>query len=258
MDERDWPTPQAFPPFVGETALGGWKNTTMTHFLNEPQNVYIQLHKCQMKISQTSQTVLWMRRLALTLAGGALCVCARSQSVTLHIAPAVHVTWQTTTNKAYQVEVSTNLPGGWAPAGELIEGTGGGVDAYFETSAAREFLRVQEAAASGLSWLEGVWEGTTYQASSNAVPFTARISIANTNRTFGAIYSNNTFSCSAELDLLAYSDTLAHFYSRIGSGPCLDGLLIITRVNTTNAFYNWYHTDGPTVASSFGVLIKRR
>jgi hypothetical protein len=212
--------------------------------------------KARAIIMEAYQTVLWMRRLALTLAGGALCVCAFSQSVSLDIVPAVHVTWQTTTNKAYQVEISTNLPGGWAPIGELIEGTGSGVGAYFETTAAGQFFRVQEAAASGLSWLEGVWQATTYQASSNSVPFKARISITNANRTFGAIYSNNSFSCSAELDLLSYSDTVAGFYSRIRSGPCADGLLIVTRVNATNALYNWYHADGPTVASSFGVLTK--
>ena len=192
----------------------------------------------------------------MAFAGSALCACARSQNVTLNIVPAVHLTWQTTTNKAYQLEISTNVPGGWAPTSERVEGTGGGVGAYFEATAARQLFRVQETAASGINWLEGVWEGTTYQANSNSVPFTSRLSIANTNRSFGAIYSNNSFSCSAELDLLSYSDTLARFYSRVRSGPCVDGLLIITRINTTNVLYNWYLPNGPTVASSFAVLIK--
>ena len=65
-----------------------------------------------------------MKRMALTVTGGALCFCARSQDLTLSIAPAVHVTWPTTTNKAYQVEMSTNLSLNWAPIGERIEGTG--------------------------------------------------------------------------------------------------------------------------------------
>ena len=199
-----------------------------------------------------------MKRMALTVTGSALCFCARSQDLTLSIAPAVHVTWPTTTNKAYQVEMATNLSLNWAPIGGSIEGTGGRVGAYFEAGAAAQFFKVQETAASGLSWLEGIWQGDTYQASSNSVPFTTRVSISNANRAFSAIYSNNLFSCSASLQLLSYSEGEARFYSGIQSGPCVDGTLVVTRVNPTNVLYNWYHPQGPTVASSFAVLNKRK
>src|SRR2546426_6364054 len=64
-------------------------------------------------------------RLALTITIGALCLCARSQNVTLSIAPAVQLTWPTTTNKAYQVQTSAEVSGNYVPAGQLIEGTGG-------------------------------------------------------------------------------------------------------------------------------------
>ena len=47
---------------------------------------------------------------------------ASSQEITLSIAPAVHVTWPTTSNEAYQVEVSTNLPGNWTPIGDQLPG----------------------------------------------------------------------------------------------------------------------------------------
>jgi hypothetical protein len=198
-----------------------------------------------------------MKPLALTVASGAFCLCGLSQEVTLSIAPAVHVTWPSTTNKAYQVETSTNLPGNWARTGELIEGTGGEVGAYFQTTAASRFFKVQETAASGIMWLEGVWQGDTYQASSNSVPFTTQISVTNSSRAFGANHFNSLFACGSNLELLSYSDTQARFYSSIQSGPCLDGTIVVTRVNPTNVVYNWYHPDGPTVASSFGVLSKR-
>src|SRR5436309_1788199 len=186
-------------------------------------------------------------RLALTITIGALCLCARSQNVTLSIAPAVQVTWPTTTNKAYQVETSADVSGNYVPAGQLIEGTGGMVGAFFGATTPAQFFRVQETNASGINWLEGVWQGTTYQASSNVVPFMTLISITN---------SNSTFSCSAIFDLLSYSDSQASFHTRIQSGGCADGVIVVTAVNSTNAFYNWYYTAGPTVASSFAVLSK--
>ncbi len=206
---------------------------------------------------KTRQTILWTNQLALTVTTGALCVCARSQDITLSVAPAVHVRWSTMTNKAYQVEVSTNVSGDWIPTGQLIEGTGAGVGAYFDAIGPEQFFKVQQTSACGMNWLEGVWQGETYQSSSNSVPFTARLSIANSSRTFGAIYSNNLFSCSADLVLLSYSDAQARFDTRILSGPCLNGTVIVTRVNTTNVLYDWYHSAGPTVASSFAVLTKR-
>jgi hypothetical protein len=199
-----------------------------------------------------------MKRLTLAVAGPAFCLGALSQDLTLSIEPAVHVTWPSTTNKAYQVEVSSNLAGNWAAAGPLVEGTGGRVGAYLDRTTITEFFRVQETAASGMSWLNGVWQGEVYQASSNSVPFTTVISIASSSRTFRATYSNNTFSCAANLDLLSYSDGEARFYSAIQSGPCLNGALIVTRVNATNVLYNWYSPNGPTVASSFAVLSKRQ
>src|SRR3989449_2016536 len=197
--------------------------------------------------------IQWM---ALIVAGGAFCFYARSQGITLNTAPAIHLTWMTATNKAYQVEVSTNVAGDWAPTGGLFEGTGGQVGAYYEATGPGNFFREQETAASGVSWLEGIWQGNTYQASANSVPFTSRISITNHNRSFSGIYSNNFVNCSGNLTLLSYTDTEARFYSSIQSGPCVNGLLVLTRVNTTNVLYNWYHPDGPTVACSFAVLSK--
>ena len=205
---------------------------------------------------KTGQIFPRTARLALTITIGALCLCARSQNVTLSIAPAVRVTWPSSTNKAYQVETSADVSGNYVPAGGLIEGTGGMVGAFFGATTPAQFFRVQETNASGINWLEGVWQGTTYQASSNVVPFLTLISITNSNRTFSGIYSNSTFSCSAILDLLSYSDSQASFHTRIQSGGCADGIIVVTPVNSTNAFYNWYYTAGPTVASSFAVLIK--
>jgi len=194
--------------------------------------------------------------MALIVASGALCCSGRSQDITLNTAPAVHVTWMTTTNKAYQVETSVNLGGVWSPTGGLYEGTGAEAGTYFDATGAGRFFRVEATAASGVTWLEGIWQGNTYQASSNSVPFMTRISITNTNRSFNGIYSNSFVNCSGNLDLLSYSDTQARFYSSIHSGPCVNGLLVLTRVNATNVLYNWYHPDGPTVACSFAVLTK--
>ena len=161
------------------------------------------------------------------------------------------VTWPTTTNKAYQVETSADVSGNYVPAGQLIEGTGGMVGAFFGATTPAQFFRVQETNASGINWLEGVWQGTTYQASSNVVPFMTLISITNSNRTFSGIYSNSTFSCSAIFDLLSYSDSQASFHTRIQSGGCADGVIVVTAVNSTNAFYNWYYFGSPW---SFGQL----
>src|SRR6266567_5965325 len=109
---------------------------------------------------KTGQIFPRTARLALTITIGALCLCARCQNLTLSIAPAVHVTWPTTTNKAYQVETSTNiLLRNWAPSGGRIEGTGDRVGAYFEAGTAAQFFKIQASAASGLNWLEGVWQG---------------------------------------------------------------------------------------------------
>src|SRR6266498_2537288 len=100
---------------------------------------------------KTRQTIRWTNHLALTVTTGALCVCARSQDITLSVAPAVHVTWLTTTNKSYQVEASTNISGNWIPTGQLIEGTGGSVGAYFETMTPKQFFKVQQTAACGMN-----------------------------------------------------------------------------------------------------------
>jgi|GEM_PF-6732465 hypothetical protein len=207
---------------------------------------------------KTPKSILLSQRLVLAVAGGALCLCARAQDITLSIAPAVHVSWATATNKAYQVEISTNVPGNWTSAGAWIEGTGGGVDAYFDSTAAKQFFRVHETAASSIGWLEGVWRGDTYQANSNSVPFTTRLSVANGSRTFSAVFSNSLAVCSATFDLLSYSDLQARFHSRIQSGPCADGMVILTRVNSTNLLYNWYFPESPTLASSFAILSKNQ
>jgi hypothetical protein len=204
----------------------------------------------------THQTTHWARPLALIVGLGTLWTAALSADVTLNIVPAVHVTWPTTTNKAYQVQASTSLTGNWVPIGELIEGNGGQVGAWFETDAARQFFKAQETTASGINWLEGTWQGDTYQANSNSVPFKTRMSIANASRTFSASYSNNLISCSANLGLLSFSDTQARFYSSVQSGGCAEGIVVVTRVNTTNLLYSWYYRDGPTLASSFAVLVK--
>ena len=204
---------------------------------------------------KTPETMLpWMPRLTLTIAGSALCLCASAQDITLSIAPAVHVSWATATNKAYQVEVTTNLPGNWIPLGAWIEGTGGGVGAFFDASVHSQIFRVREMAASSIDWLEGVWRGDTYSASSNSVTFTTHLSIANNNRGFGATFSNNLAHCTAALDLLTYSDVQARFHSRVQSGPCANGVVVVTRVNPTNLLYNWYFPEAPTLASSFAVL----
>lgn len=203
--------------------------------------------------------ILWMQRLALAISGCALCIVgARAQDITLSIAPAVHVSWATATNKAYQVQMSSNLPGNWNPVGAWIEGTGGGVGAWFDSSAAKQYFRVQEMTASSIGWLEGVWRGDTYSASSNSVTFTTQLSIANNNRGFSAIFSNSLAGCTATLDLLAYSDAQASFHSRILSGPCSSGVVIVTRINSTNVLYNWYFPETPAQASSFAVLSKNR
>src|SRR2546425_9333934 len=90
-------------------------------------------------------------RLALTITIGALCLCARSQNVTLSIAPAVQVTWTTTTNKAYQVETSADVSGNYVPAGGLIEGTGGMVGGFFGGANPAPFFRILGTKANGIN-----------------------------------------------------------------------------------------------------------
>jgi hypothetical protein len=205
---------------------------------------------------KTPKKILWVQRLALTLTGCAVCLGTHAQEITLSIAPAVHVTWATVTNKAYQVEMSTNITANWMPTGAWIEGTGGEAGAWFEALASSQYFRVEELAASSIGWLEGGWRGDTYSASSNSVPFTTQISAANNNRSFSATFSNSLAYCTATLDLLAYSDVQARFHSRIQSGPCANGVVIVTRLNPTNLVYNWYFPESPTLASAFAVLSK--
>ena len=198
----------------------------------------------------------WLQ-LAFTISSCALCLGASAQGITLSIKPAVHVSWATATNKAYQVEMSTNVPGNWNPVGPWIEGTGVGVDAWFDAPAARQFFRVQETAASNIGWLEGRWRGDTYSANSNSVTFTTQLSVNNSSRSFSATFSNSLGFCTATFDLLAYSDAQARFHSSIQSGPCANGVVVVTRVNSTNLLYNWYFPEEPALAS-FAVLSKNQ
>src|SRR5438552_1632644 len=113
-----------------------------------------------MKAMATSCTLKILALAALALH---FCVRAPSAEIAQSIVPAVDVTWPTTTNKAYQVLISTNLLGVWVPASSLIEGTGGQVGAFFTATNFQRFFKIQETNGSGVAWLEGVWQGVAYQ-----------------------------------------------------------------------------------------------
>src|SRR5262245_38675808 len=107
----------------------------------------------------TTRTIHWMNRLAVTITAGGFCICAHAADISVSIAQAGHLSGPTTPDKAYQVQVSTNLQGNWTATGKLIEGTGGNVGAFFTTTNGQRFFRIQETSASSLSWLDGTWTG---------------------------------------------------------------------------------------------------
>src|SRR5437773_1894944 len=128
------------------------------------------------------KTTTIIKLLVGTLAAALLSTTGGAADITLNVAPAVQVTWPTTTNHAYQVLDSTNLTGPYIATGQLIEGTGGNFGAFLTATNSQRFYRVLETPSSGITWLEGVWEGLAYQSVRNAATFTVHISITNSNR----------------------------------------------------------------------------
>ena len=207
-----------------------------------------------------TQSTLWMKRLAVTVTGGTFCICAYAADINLSIEPAVHIRWATTTNKAYQVEVSTNLPGNWTATGQLIEGTGAQVSTFLTATNGQQFFRVQETTASGLSWLHGTWNGPACQAGPGIplLSFMASAVADATNRVFtlaASSFSGGGGSCTWTLALLSYSDSEAQFHETPQSGSCFPGTVVFTRINPTNIAYHFFSTN--PAGTGGGLLIKQ-
>jgi len=204
----------------------------------------------------TTQTIQWMNRLAVTIATGGFCICAHAAEITGNIAQAVHLSWPTTTNRAYQVQVSTNLPSNWTPTGGLIEGTGGTLGAFFAATNGQRFFRIQETTASPLSWLDGTWTGQTFL-TPPLEEYTVQLVADATNRVFSTTLSFSSGPpCTSTLRLLSYSDTKAEFRESFASGSgCTDDTVVFTRLTSTTIAYTFFQT--PFLQTGAGLLTKQ-
>jgi hypothetical protein len=210
----------------------------------------------------TTQTIHWMNRLVVTITAGGCCICAHAADISVNISQAVHLSWPTTINRAYQVQVSTNLPvstnvpSNWTPTGKLIEGTGGTLNAFFPATNGQRFFRIQETTASPVSWLDGTWTGQAFGFQPPPAPTeeaTVELVVNTTNRVFRTTYNFGAPPlCTGTLRLLSYSDDRAEFQeSTVG---CSTGTVVLTRLNSTTIAYNFYSTDPGTGA---GLLTKQ-
>src|SRR6266487_1439407 len=206
----------------------------------------------------TTQTTHWMKRLAVTITARGFCICAHSADFEPSIAPAVHVCWPTTTNKAYQVQVSTNVAGNWTPIGQLIEGTGGRVGTFFDATNGERFFKIQETTASAIPWLHGTWQGPVCQTGPGLtlIGFTVGIFADTTNRVFTGTYTftNPDRTCVGNLSLLSASETQAQFNSAIVNGSCGNATFLLSRLNQTNVAFQFITPNAS--ATGGGLLTK--
>jgi hypothetical protein len=206
----------------------------------------------------TTQTLLWMNRLAVMITAGGFCICAHAADINASIAQAVHLSWPTTINRAYQVQVSTNLTN-WTPTGGLMEGTGGTLSAFFTLTNGQRFFRIQETTASGLAWLDGTWTGQAFGFQPPPAPTeeaTVELVIDATNRAFRTTYTFSTPPlCTGTLRLLSSSATKAEFQeSTVG---CSTGTVVLTRLNSTTIAYNFYAAHPTFPGTGAGLLTKQ-
>ena len=210
----------------------------------------------------TTQTIHWMNRLAVTITAGGFCICAHAADITVNIAPAVHLSWPTTTNRAYQVQVSTNLPistnlpSNWTSTGGLMEGTGGTLGVFLAATNGQRFFRIQETTASGLSWLDGTWTGQTFL-TPPLEEYTVDLVADATNRIFSTMLRFSSGPpCRATLRLSSYSDNKAEFRELFASGSgCTDDTVVFTRLTSTTIAYTFFQT--PSLQTGAGLLTKQ-
>jgi hypothetical protein len=208
----------------------------------------------------TTQKTLRMRRLAVTITAGGCCLCAHAADINLSIDRAVHLHWPTVAGRAYQVQVSTNLPASpnlpsnWTPAGGLMEGTGGTLDAFFAATNGQRFFRIQETTASPVSWLDGTWTGRAFS-TPGLEEATVELVVNATDRVFRTTYTfNSPPPCTGTLRLVSYSDTKAEFQeSTVG---CTTGTVVLVRLNSTTIAYTFY-AFGPFPETGSGRLTKQ-
>lgn len=191
----------------------------------------------------------------MVLATAGFCSAADGGDITLTIEPAVHLNWQTTTNKAYEVQISTNVTGPYIGTGQLIDGRGLGVGAFFTSTSPQEFFRVQQTTSSGLAWLDGIWEGDTTQAYYG--DFTTRISIGNSVGSFSGYYTNAGFHCGTTLALQQSSDTQARFFESSDCPCCVQTVVTLTRIDAIHIEYLAYLASDQTQDVVFGTLTKK-
>lgn len=184
-----------------------------------------------------------------------LSLAIQVQAPALTIVPAVHLSWPTATNKAYQIQISTNLPGNWTPTGELIEGTGGTLGAYFTATNGQRLFRIQETTASDLSWLDGTWAGSACL-TPPLEEYSFQLVADTTNRVFRTTLSFSSGPpCTGTLRLLSSSSGKAEFHeSVIGSG-CADDTVVFTRLNSRTIAYTFVQTNPPQTGS--GILTRQ-
>lgn len=200
----------------------------------------------------------WMTRLALTIAAGGFGIrAAHAADITASIVPAVLLNWPTMTNKAYQVQVSTNLSGTWTRTGELIEGTGGTHGSFFTATNGQRFFKIQETTASALSWLEGIWTGQAFLTPTPLEEYTVQLEADTTNRVFRSTLSFSSGSpCIGTLRLLSYSDTKAEFHESFESGSdCPEDTVVFTRLNSRTIAYTFSQANPPQAGA--GLLTKQ-
>jgi len=245
---HQWRNPDSFyaQPFMPEKPVAQNKNDKPRkhHTFRHPMN--------------TTQTILWMKRLAVMITAGGFCICAHAADINTSIAQAIYLSWPSTLNRAYQVEVSTNLTN-WTPTGGLIEGTGGTLSRFFTLTNGQRFFRIQETSATPVFWLDGTWTGQAF--AYNTPPAATEEAMVElvvdaTNRVFRATYTFNTPpACTATFRLVSYSDTRAEFQeSTVG---CTTGPVVLTRLNATTIAFNFYYSDPAFPGTGAGLLTKQ-
>lgn len=172
------------------------------------------------------------------------------------ITPAVRLSWPASTNKAYQVMTAGDVSGAWTAIGQLLEGNGGLLETFIDSTNHHQFFRIQQTTNSPLSWLNGTWVGPACQtgASIPLYSFTTRVQADATNRVFTVRYSG-PFSCNSVLTLVSYTDNQAVFHESVQSGNCFDETVMLTRINPTNLAFHFVSTS--PAGTGGGLLVKQ-
>ena len=120
---------------------------------------------------------------------------------------------------------------------------------------AKQFFRVQETPSSGLTWLDGIWEGLTTQA--RAGTYWTTIFINNTNGAFSGYYIDADFDCATRLELEQSSDTQAEFFEIPADEICAFEKVTLTRIDANHILYNARNATNPIREIVYGTLKKR-